>query len=195
MSKNFAKGFCGVAWVGLALLSGCGQASGAAEAAAPSVPGDSLSAQAGRAPALPVRVSRSFFNADVSGTIRIQGQDAETGAIRWSEAPAGADSLGCAAFPQAGGVELCFNLMNDVDSFGVNAREMAASGIADYLGDRLGQPCPGVDWEVALASASRLPATVSSRAVTSFEVRFTAQAPASSGCAAQPVSVDFSFQK
>lgn len=190
-----AKAFYSAVSLGLALLLGCGQSGEVNAVDAPGAPVQILSSQAGQVPVLPVRVSRSFFSSHVNGTIRVQGQSAETGAVGWSETPAGADRVGCARFSQAGGIEICFELMNDVDSFGVNGREMTEAGVAAYLSDRLGPPCPGVEWVVSLGGASRLPATVSSRAVTSFEVQFNAQAPAGSGCVAQPVRVDFSFQK
>lgn len=170
------------------LLSGCGRPSGAAT-------DTQTVSQAGLTPVLPVRVSRSFFDAQIKGSIRVQGLAADDGLVGWSEAAVSEDHPGCATFSQSDGVKLCFNLMNDVDSFGVNSREMATSGIEAYLANRLGQPCPGIDWNISLAEASRFPATVSSRAVTSFVVQFTARAPADSGCASEPVSVVFSFQR
>jgi hypothetical protein len=198
MERNSRKLLQGTV-LGLVLLqagawfSGCGQAGASSAAGGASASASNAQPAANRP--LPVRVSRSFFGSEVSGAIRVQGGAAQPSAVRWTEANTSADHPGCARLTDAGGVELCFNLMNDVDSFGVNEREMSVSGLESYLAERLGEPCPGVAWSVSLSSASRLPAAVSSREVTSFHAAYVAQPAAGSGCQAEPVSVELSFQR
>lgn len=142
----------------------------------------------------PVRVSRSFFESPVEGLINIQGASVPS-AVAWKEQPQPGDHPGCARFEQADGLELCFTLMNDVDSFGLNSREMSASGLGAYVGEKLGQPCPGVDWSLNLVSVSRRPVTGTSKAVTSFTVSYLAQVPSGSGCHASPAEVDLTIKK
>lgn len=142
----------------------------------------------------PIRISRSFFESAVEGAIRIQGTSAAS-AIDWDEQPQPIDHPGCARFEQAGALQLCFTLMNDVDSFGLNKTEMVVSGLKDYLDDRVGPPCPGLGWDVSLVSVSRLPTAGTSKAVTSFTVSYLAQAPSGSGCNAAPAEVDLTLQK
>jgi hypothetical protein len=141
-----------------------------------------------------VRVSRSFFDGAVEGSVRVR-DEASSSAVSWREEDTWQDHPGCATFEQAGGLELCFTLMNDVDSFGLNEREMGVRGLESYLLTRLGEPCPGAAWEVDLSSSSRLPETVPSRAVMSFTASYTAKPSSGSGCEAKPVSIDLTVQK
>src|SRR4051812_29463145 len=80
--------------------------------------------------AAPVRVSRSFFGASVEGSVRLNGAPVRpSGPVTWLEGPGGTDHPGCAFFDPKGSLGVCFQLMNDVDSFGLNASEMQPVGL------------------------------------------------------------------
>jgi hypothetical protein len=203
----------------LLMVSGCGQSASASDPLlSASSPSGQSTEEAGTAVAvMPVRVSRTFFESQVTGAIRLQGSDGNSGAdtqsaIAWNELaptdPAPADSAatgtvladfrdhqGCASFQDANGVELCFNLMGDVDSFGLNAKEMSPNGLGAYVDRQLGQPCPGAAWDVHLVNAARAPAAGSASKVSSFTVSFVAKPAAGSSCNQGPVKVDVTVQR
>src|SRR5262245_58859899 len=86
----------------LAALSGCGQAKASASGSS-----DATHASAAGTQALPkpVRVSRSFFDGSVEGSLRLRGE-ASSSAVSWREEETSLDHPGCATFEQAGGLEL-----------------------------------------------------------------------------------------
>jgi hypothetical protein len=155
--------------------------------------------QAGQAVPMPVRVSRSFFGGEVSGSIQLTDQAAPGSsgttqvAAQWSEPQTTADHTGCVSLDAAGSPSLCFHLMDDVDSFGFVGQEMSATGIARYLEKTLGAPCAGEDWNVSRASAAKYPANATSRQVQSFTV--SCQAKGGADCDRAPVRLDLTVQR
>ncbi|MGZ3688324.1 MAG: hypothetical protein ACXWPM_09370 [Bdellovibrionota bacterium] len=114
----------------------------------------SASPSASQAPIeLPVRISRAFFEKSMVGEIHIRdlkGSEtfsAPSSSVDWREDPTtlpapgpGAiadfrDFQGCAEFSgEAEGVELCFNVMPDVSSVGVNAKDTKVQGLESLFG-------------------------------------------------------------
>jgi hypothetical protein len=103
-----------------------------------------------------VRVARSFFDSPLSGSVTVtdangQASTEKATAIGWQVQAAGpsaagsgvvadfSDSLGCAVYENIPSVKLCFQLMGDVSSVGLNSREMTAEGLSGALSN----PSPG----------------------------------------------------
>jgi hypothetical protein len=151
--------------------SGCGQsASGADHLLSDDSHVSQSEERAGEAQAMPVRVSRAFFESPLKGELSLSGGSPEQGDVSWREfelenqgsAPAAGsgaviadfhDTKGCATY--AGGVELCFKLMGDVSNVGLNEREMNTSGLGAWIDRQLGQPCPGAQWDARFLRAER----------------------------------------
>lgn len=195
-----------------AVASGCGQSASASASSGPgAAPGaTALAAEVAPAAAMPVRISRAFFEKSVEGELRIvssaPGQGPVQTSVSWSEsgpigdapvatAETGAvladfrDSRGCANLRDADGVEVCFKLMGDVSSVGLNAREMEATRLGGWVGRQVGQPCPGVEWQTRFAGAERSPAD----GPQAFTVTFVAE-PGSLECAAEPVKAQITLR-
>ena len=99
----------------------------------------------------PIRISRAFFRNSLVGEIAIESskytafKTTNKSPVVWVEhSPTGPepqpgaladfrDRLGCAYFVEAGSLAVCFNMMGDVFSLGVNSREMKFLGIQDYI--------------------------------------------------------------
>ncbi|MEO5970696.1 MAG: hypothetical protein ABIQ95_12275 [Bdellovibrionia bacterium] len=98
----------------------------------------------------PIRISRNFFRSPLFGKISIVSNNVELSTssispILWIEYPPSApapeqgaladfrDHLGCAYLSGTEGFAVCFNMMGDVSSLGINSREMKVFGIEDYF--------------------------------------------------------------
>jgi hypothetical protein len=104
---------------------------------------------------LPVRVSRAFFQEQaLLGRISAQTPNKKIqmefdSSVRWEEEPTtqsapqpGAladfrDHQGCAQYVTQNGVAVCFNMMGDVYSLGVNSKDVQLRGVADYINQKL----------------------------------------------------------
>jgi hypothetical protein len=104
---------------------------------------------------LPIRVPRSFFQEqNLIGKLTAKtvtaGLDLQVdSSIQWTEeetqqAPPRSNALadfrdhpGCAYYKTADGVAVCFNMMGDVYSLGVNAKDTQVRGLANYINEQL----------------------------------------------------------
>lgn len=92
--------------------------------------------------AMPVRISRAFFESPVQGIVQQNNDEYET-TTTWHEEPPTAppptgpvlgdfrEHRGCAYYEKTNGIQLCFNVVPDVSSIGVNAKEVTVEGICD----------------------------------------------------------------
>lgn len=88
----------------------------------------------------PVRLSRAFFSRSLTGAVRLNGEEVQSD-VSWNEYAATApaptepviadfrDRKGCASYDSADGIQLCFNIMPDVSSVGVNNDEVTLEGV------------------------------------------------------------------
>ncbi len=89
----------------------------------------------------PVRVPRAFFEKPLAGSVDIDGQRIIAWeSINWIENPPTAapptgpvygdfrERKGCAMFVNEAGLQLCFNVVPDIASLGVNAEEIKLEG-------------------------------------------------------------------
>ncbi|MBI3555630.1 MAG: hypothetical protein HY074_05150 [Deltaproteobacteria bacterium] len=85
------------------------------------------------------RVSRTFFEQPLRGSLNIADTHAAiwtSSAVKWQELPPTAapptgvvygdfrERKGCATFPDGAGLQLCFNIVPDISSVGLNAKEL-----------------------------------------------------------------------
>ena len=107
----------------------------------------------------PVRISRPLLKKEIHGQITagIQGSKAHffQSAVYWREFPTtlpapqpGAiadfrDFEGCLEFQDVQNLAVCFNVMPDVSSVGVNAKEMKLHGVENFMNEVLKQD-PGL---------------------------------------------------
>ena len=105
----------------------------------------------------PVRISRVELRHDLIGAMSLETQGQESNAepleyessLNWIEEPTqlpppqeGAladfrDFRGCLQFQALDSVAVCFNVMPDVSSVGVNSREMSLQGIERFVSEEL----------------------------------------------------------
>ena len=100
----------------------------------------------------PIRIAREFVRSPLLGKLSIESRNSglsvaltTASPILWIEYPSsdpepqpGAisdfrDHLGCAYLSGAEGVAVCFVMMGDVSTLGVNSREMKVSGLPEYF--------------------------------------------------------------
>lgn len=106
---------------------------------------------------LPIRIPRVFFEGQVQGQIKIKSENSNlnrnySSPVIWKEehplqAPAPQEALadyrdfkGCAWFRDLDSLALCFNVMPDVSSVGVNTKEMQSQGIENFMIRELLEP-------------------------------------------------------
>jgi hypothetical protein len=132
--------------VQLALLSGCSGAT-AGDSLLSQGSGDPTSSSSHSESSMPptqatqpLRLSRAFFEKSLVGSVTV-GSDKTESDVTWTElpptspAPTGPviadlrDHKGCASYDSVGNVSLCFNIMPDVSSVGVNAKDVSVTGL------------------------------------------------------------------
>lgn len=102
----------------------------------------------------PVRIPRSFFKGPLSGTLQVHAsvpsfQLEKNTHVAWVEEPTelpspqpGAiadyrDFTGCAQYSEIDSVAVCFNVMPDVSSVGVNQKDVSLRNIESYVASEL----------------------------------------------------------
>ncbi len=105
---------------------------------------------------LPVRYPRHFLKQSLTGSITGNSEDGRihfkaSSPIAWVESPTtlapptnGAiadfrDFQGCMVYQDLSGLSLCFNVMPDVSSIGVNPKEMNLKGIEKFVMNQLNE--------------------------------------------------------
>lgn len=172
----------------------------------------SLSAVAGenQPTALPIRISTSFLNQNnLTGSYSVQSNIPVlnwniSSPIEWSEIPTdepapspGAiadfrDSVGCASYTDAP-VALCFKVMGDVMSVGVNSREMKTRGVRESLNQILAY-ADDSECTYRVRDTHFIEATGTNTDVT---LLFAADAVTEQGCPhpdIQPIQIQFSLR-
>lgn len=104
-----------------------------------------------------VRIPRLLLSQPIHGSITIQSdsddytESTQESLVYWEEYPTELpdpqpaalgdyrDFKGCAAFKDLNGVAVCFNVMPDVSSVGVNAKEMQLQGLQGAIQAKLDQ--------------------------------------------------------
>ncbi len=159
------RGVLMVSTVSLALLAGCqapAQEGGALLNANADSTGASPAARtASPAPIAspaPVRVSRVIFEKPLQAAVRVVSSAGEpiieSSSVSWMETPVEVsvppsngdqpvvvfhDTIGCATLDELAApdpVQVCFKLMGDVSSAGLNEKEMWVTGLREWLRDR-----------------------------------------------------------
>jgi hypothetical protein len=146
----------------------------------------------------PIRISREFFRSHLLGKISIESSNSGVNILKnspvlWREYPstdpepqAGAladfrDHQGCAYLSGAEGLAVCFTMMGDVSSLGINSREMKILGVQEYftsayqIAGSTGLNCrpeiQNVRFEKALSSEGMVALTFLSSAVIQSECK------------------------
>jgi hypothetical protein len=131
-----------------------------------------------------VRISRAFFEKSIVGKIQIQTADHSISNeidsnVSWQDlpttlpAPTGSviadlrEHQGCASFDSLSGVALCFNVVPDISSLGVNDREVKPTGLEGLIAQSSNSPCNPIVKNIAYAQASKVD--------TSLTVNFTVE--------------------
>lgn len=87
---------------------------------------------------LPQRLSRAYFERSLTGSITLNDHEILSD-VEWVEEypqdrPArsipsiGTDHIGCATYTNVDGIQLCFNIMGDVSSVGLSAKDISLRG-------------------------------------------------------------------
>jgi len=144
-------------WLGLLGPAAAGMLASSLLSAQDARASDTITARAADAPAgaykVPVRINRSFFEKDYQQSVQITVNGSAldySGRGTWKEqatdlpAPAPDESTGpvladfrdfkaCSSNDRAPGVGVCFNVMPDVSSVGMNAKEMKLEGLSQVV--------------------------------------------------------------
>jgi hypothetical protein len=188
-------------------LTGCQAGASAAEGAASS--GTSPGTETATKPH-PVRVSRAFFiDQKLSGQITVKtpsGEDIHVKTpIEWFEEPtsqkpprAGAladfrDHPGCAHYQGADTVAVCFNMMGDVYSLGVNGKDVTLRGVESYLTDAISRSTQSGECSYTVKNIQFIKASKSDHEVS---IHYQGDLVPDSKCTQSPtqLAVQFQFQ-
>jgi hypothetical protein len=123
----------------------------------------------------PVRIPRTFFEKSIIGSIHAQtlnqpsgkGDFQSSSPLTWIEYPTqlpapqpGAradfrDFKGCLQYSDNRNLSICFNVMPDVSSVGMNTREMSLDGVEKIIAEQLLDNCPFSLKKVEITQADR----------------------------------------
>lgn len=89
-----------------------------------------------------VRISRAFFERSIIGDVKLDHQEIQSNVAWQVGEPIGAapqepviadfrERIGCAIYEDTQGVKLCFKVIPDISSLGVNADEVHAEGLCN----------------------------------------------------------------
>lgn len=155
---------------------------------------------------IPPRINRDFFERNLIGKVQVPEYSEDQSSVEWAELPTTLpepepgyiadfrDHPGCARFVQAGGMELCFNIVPDVSSVDLTAEALTLNNAKQYveqaLGARYGADCTGVVQGLSFVQAERSEDEV--------RVRFNAERSslaAERGCGeAGPIALELTLQ-
>lgn len=147
-----------------------------------------------------VRLSRAFFERSLAGKMQVTPADGSPTAefdsnVTWKEQlPAirevgsvAPDHLGCASYEELG-TRLCFYIMSDVTSVGINADEISAPS--------LGRAVAAADQSGCNANLQNLRfAQATKDGDSAVKVNFVGDRPAQEGCTAGPVMVTLELRQ
>lgn len=164
-----------------------------------------------RSTEMPVRIPRSFFSQSLVGTLTAQAVNTNQqvnfeSSIDWNEQPTteappleGAiadfrDHLGCAYYSNLSNIAVCFNIMGDVYSLGVNSKEMQLQGIENLMNNELIEKLNLGDCSYEVQNVQFVQAT---RGDNHFMMTFSADAVPEANCkgGSQPLVMTFKMQE
>jgi hypothetical protein len=149
-------------------------------------------------------VSRGYFEAPLSAEVRVKSPEKASAvvyssAVQWAEYPPTdpppspteqtgpvladfRDHQGCARMTEAGDWELCFRMMGDVDSVGINAKDVTPKGLAQWIDRELDGNCRADAWKTVFVRGAR----DGKKVIISYEMDREVRP----GCAQGPIRVD-----
>lgn len=144
-----------------------------------------------------VRLSRAFFERSLTGKMQVTPangapSDEIESAVSWNENLSGlreaggvaADHLGCALYKDLG-VKLCFQIMSDVTSVGVNETDLKVTGLSKVASDsECNAPLQNVRFMQAIKNGEE-----------HIEINFVGDRPQQDGCAGGPVLIKLSLRQ
>ena len=168
--------------------------------------GETMPGGASRLDFIPVRISRGFFDSQLSGSVdlHLMGQNQVKtfdSSVAWkvlpSEQPAPTgnyqadfrDQPGCATFEQLGGAEVCFTLSGDVSSVDLTSKKIQTHGLEKLIGQKLSEgSCATTVQNLKFVEAKKAQKTVS--------ILFRADANRSADCGSSgPVEVQMTLRQ
>lgn len=139
------------------------------------------------------RVSRAFFERSLAGKVRVHISNAanlpdeQESDVLWEERPEAADHEGCLRYAQTGNVSICFNVMSDVTSVGLNNEEAALRGVNQIL-----QAMYPTDCEVKARSIRLTQAKTTEQ---DLHASFLVDIEARGNCKSEPVLIELSARQ
>lgn len=139
------------------------------------------------------RVSRAFFERSLAGKVRVYTSespnqpDEQESDVSWNEHTQAADHEGCLRYENINNVSICFNVMSDVTSVGLNSEESNLQGVNQILKAVFPAECAAKTRGIQLTQAS----TTEQELTASFVI----DVETTEDCKSGPVLIEFSVRQ